>query len=89
MYIKSQSINTSGCFSEMTETIKPEIGKRNEKRGRLIQLRPFFLNYFLIPISYFLISSSIPLSENTHVKLIDRSHLKIKILVQDQGGAEF
>jgi hypothetical protein len=51
----------------MTKTIKPEIGKRNEK---IEKLRPFVLIYFLIPISYFLKSSSIPLSENTYVKLI-------------------
>ena len=52
----------------MTETIKPEIENRNEKRGKL--LYPFALIYFLIPIFYFLKGYSIPLSENTYIKLI-------------------
>jgi hypothetical protein len=34
-----------------------------------IHLHPFALIYFLIPISYFLLISSAPLSENTCIKL--------------------
>ena len=68
MCIKSQSINPSDCFSEMTETIKPEIENRNGKRGKL--LHPFALIHFLIPIFSFLKGYPIPLSENTYIKFI-------------------